>query len=768
MSQHNNLRFQNLPSAKEAQALKELTLTGQSELKINRPNIPVSLLNNIAANAWSKEQFLDIDLPQTAKEDWITYLKRLELDHLVLTTEDLADKEELRRKCRAILDADNSPTDTRGSWRRFYKIIEQMSYGDFVLSQIAMGEKPLHAVMERYLSLKCKIDNSRLNDRVSRAEFDFDTKEYWHIRGRVRDATDRYQNTFDDLDHLDDLHPVFVEMYRPAEATQLLNDLMSTSLSAFKEIASELNVWMTEYRLAYLSELSEFGLLVRDHAFSISTEAEDLIRNRDTADRTNWSWLRSAGDRTNQLGEEQVLSAYSSLRQMISERDLDKIFELPQASDVSAISVVLADLLKNFHFARKKIKRFVDDHMVRVNGHNIVIPEYQRRYNRLQDKLDKLLKDINGKQIFRSYWEDNTLEIVSKKQWLETTCTKLKDTLDQANHLLSYLEWQQFLSLIEEKDKKIINALKFFPLDQWMERFDLWYYENFIEAQDLIPIDYNERLNDLTRFVSALFSSNWQNVIEKISLTAGDKMKAFLKSKRTFKDWLMKDGTPRMEDHDEMVRSLAWLFPINMTGSFPASDNDRCRITAAKEGMTVRGINIKSESEDPEASYYAPAIKPELIRSSHSERIHEIKKIARFFLSWRGPFEVWQNKRHVYFCFAEHGAQELIHNWIHEGLRRTVISKKGDLDLLVESMLNNQGRRFYSVFTQRSEWDKDNWSRQLEFLRFISFSRHAGFEPLFISWYGIFKNADFIAFLDRERSGKMADQGLTTSSGHRS
>lgn len=752
MSQNRQLRLHNLPGQQEAVALATLIKEGKVALKVNAPAPPLSLLLNVIINAFERDKKVQLDGDDGAQQRLTSYFQKKGFDHLVIHSAELKSAQALREKLLKILSTSTETSDNSGSWRRYHKIIEQLGYGDYVISEVSMGEKPLHAVMERFLELKTRFLNVPIEEGLTRADYQFDANEFWHIRGRIREAISRYDNIFDDLTGLEELHSVFVEMYRPEEAEGLITDILTSIQKDLTGIQSAVHQWITSYRKHYLAELSEFGLLVRDHAFSISGEIDELLNtDKEATSRSGWNWLSRGGDEK-ELAKEQIRSAYNSLRKMIGERNLSSVFELKDSADLQDIQNSLQEKLKNFHHIRRGLKRHVDEHIGRANGHNIAIAVHQQRYDMLKSRIRHLLHNVNSKQLFKTYWEDNTLDVVSQKRWLDKMALEVRQIIKESPHLKAYLEWKQFVSLIDQKDLHILNVLRSYPKEQWLDRFDLWYYENFIEAQDLIPLDYNTQLKSLNKFTHTLLASSWKHSLMKATASCQGRLKQLLRNRKDLRNWIEKGQSAGFILDKEVSQKIAACFPVSLVGENDNEEIHHDTWNITQNELTSAGIKIECKDTSREAACFAPGVKPNIIHSTHSDRIQDIKAIARHFMNWRGEFEIWQNQDQVYFSFAEHGAQDLIYQWLSKDLRRHAINQKGDLDLVVECMLNGNNRHFYAIFTQHHHWQKDNWAFQMEHQRWISFVKHVGFEPLFISWYSIFKNADFIATLEREKS----------------
>ncbi|MDX1684640.1 MAG: hypothetical protein R3275_05340 [Saprospiraceae bacterium] len=766
MSQDRKLRFQCLPGAHEAQSLQTLLLNGRSEITLPDENLPAGLVYNLFFNAIEQDVQLHFVLPQTLTRDLNQFFADAGLSCFIFSDAERSDKKSVLDKCSRILNSDKEPVDSSGSWKIFYEKLERRSYGDFVISQVAMGEKPLYAIMERYLHLKAHCPDDQLEQHLERSTFEFRTTEYWHIRGRIREAQSLYLPIFEELDQLKELHSVFVEMYRPEEAGVLIKDLINGFLSELSTIRSDLHTWLRNYRKQCLNDLSQFSMTLRDQAFSIAAEAADCLREE--PDDQKWKWL-GRGSTAKEIAQEDIANAYSGLLQRIRDKGLEQIFDLAVTDDLAMIHDQLSDLLKSFHKIRRQLKKHVDEHIGRLNFHNLQIEASRPQIEEIQSRLQSFLREINGKQLFTKFWEDNTLDIVSRKNWLDERQQKLNRALEQAEFLEDYLKYKQFVMLIEEKDMAVLEALKNYEVEEWLNRFDLWYYENYIEAQDLIPLDYNRATHDLLRFSHAIFESGFQNTLKKIEQGLKERLKTFFKKNRKFKSWLEGSGDLEKKLVDLYMNGLKDLFPVTVDEPGQPFKYEKKKefwlITFDEDLLRSGGLLLRKphSTSDIPGPLYPPAVKQKVIHSMHSDRMLDIKKIASFILDWAGNFEIWQDQKQVYFSFADSGAQDILYNSLDQSYRRIKVNTSERMEDVIESMINNKNRHFYAIFTQRKDWCERNWSFQLEKLRMFRFLQHTGFTPLFISWHAIFENAELIAFLESERIEQKAEPALQAS-----
>lgn len=749
MSQQGKLRLQNLPGFEEAQALQNLVGGHKGRLNLS-PQAPLSaFLLNAISTAVHHGKSLGLCLEDRDGQQLFDLLKRFGLEYIIWNGKKQSKSDVLNLLSK--LESAPLPTPrTTGAWNRFYKGLERLSYSDFVVSHVALGEKPLYALMETYVGLHGRVGDSTVMDTINRAELEFSANEYWHVRGRIHQAQEMYYSQLDQTPQLEELHPVFFEMYRPEEAEGLVFNLLQDLDAQLFSISTDIKKWVSRYRKHMLLDLSMVLHMVRQQAFSLSSELKDLPGEGQKSDN-KWGWLKRTASANQKLAEEQFLEAYKGLRRTLEAKNILHVFNLPTTDNLQVIQSALEELVTNFHKVRRKVKKHVDIHTARLNHHNIHYSDWRTSYQSLKNRLDALIREVNGKQIFKRHWEDNTLDIRSQMLWIDGQLDMVRKSLSASQDLGIFLKWKQFTSLLDPIDLRIIEVLSTVPKEEWIPLFDLWYYENFIEAQDLIPLDEMNKLGEFEKMSKALLKSQWTCTIADLAQHIQSQTTQFLKNNRKFRQWLDGKDLLSATEQDSMLEAFRDCFPIKLL-NLDESGSDVNTDWIIKEGALgddIAGIEI---NRDDTASIVLnpPIFKANMIRSDHTDRIQHIKWAVNFLLQWNEGLELWQDQKVVYLAFGQKGTLDLLYNWVSKDLRRLTISREQNADLLIESLLNHKGRTFYSLFCQSQSWQTGNWMRQLEKLRIMSFTSKMGFEPLFISWQSVFENAEFIATLEGE------------------
>jgi hypothetical protein len=761
MSQLRNLRYIFLPSKPEAEILQKAVKFPNSITLIHTDSSIDRLATNLVANTVQRNKQLELHLnPENASSVYLT-MQKLGLGDLIITKQEFDNKHSLLQKINRLLAADNQSVDTSGSWHRMYGQLDQLAYGDFVMSSSVMGEKSLHSVIAEFIENTSKTSKSNLNHQLRADHFKFDAQEYWHIKGRVHQAALYYNERFDLDLKMHDLHPVFFEMYSIDEAEQVIQDTTTRLERMSQDLLSELYVWYDNYSDFTLDTQSKKALSCRNQIEGILSEITDIEHSFKT-DKPPKGWFSFGSDSSETYRTQQVeiVEAYHNLLERIERHGLSELFELPSTEDVTLIRDNLSSLLKNYHNVRRHLKKQIDRHLSRLNGHNIESDSHQQKYQRFQKKLQDFLTEINGLQLLKQHVEDNTLDVSSQMQWLKTLCSDLTLLKNEVKDFRSYMEWRQFESLLKPEDKEVIQELKQYDITKWVPIFDHWYLKHYIDSQDLIPIQFEQQFLKTINDFGVIAKSELKNLINLSHQEIAGSLKRAIKSNKRIKVWLDGNIEISQQAENEYRAIIENCFPVVLVQESHRSNScikitniDNIEKVEVNESPSATDINMNVSVHLPEPP---PSITRDILHSIHSDRIQEVRSLAKYILSNFPQFEIWQNQKWVYFSFMQRPMNQLILPLLPQNLYTTHVSKEMGEDELIETLLNNHNRIFASLFSQDLNWSSDHWSGQWHNLRSISLLKKAGMEFHYISWSSIFNSAEIVSFLKLETAKKQS------------
>ena len=761
MSKYGKLRFQNLPGQGEAIALYNLINGKNSRLNCSEDTDITSMICNALVNAVANGQQLNLQLKGKQRSLFTNKLSGLGLENLILPEMGDVDFGRLKVQLEHITSSDHSASDRSPGWKQLFRRLEQLSYGDFVATHGALGEKPLFAIIESLIQLKTENTSGLAIHQFAGAEFEFSANEYWHLRGRVHQGSQIYDVEFEGLHELPNLHPVFFDMYRPEEAKSAITETANRLLAQLHVINQAFDQWILDYKHAYLKQASLAHHQLRDEVFALQMDITDFL-NRSKRIKSKSSWF-NFGPEQNALDEEKVvlINAYENIRQRVNSIDQTFPGSDEKMTDLVSIGSWLEAFLRNSHSLRKTIKKDADCHLSKLNGHNIGLPNFQEQYILIQKRIRSLLNDVNGLQLFSQHIEDNTLEVRQQMDWLASLESRLNNLRSESEKIVSYLEWRQFTILMTTNDLKIINALKSSPTSEWSTLFELWYLQNFIETQDLTPINGNTQITQAMQLAELLMKDEWTNTLGIAMTETKLRLKKALKENKILKAWYNSSQIITKDIQKSIHTILQEIFPITM-GRNTDSKSMALIISNDQDASLPNNCQIQISHTDEAATYSSiPFIKHQILHSSHSERIHGIKALSAYLLSLPGHFEIWQNSKEVILSFLDNHMNDFIFPLVGSHMQRDHISDVRQVDHVTETLINNHHRRFSICIGQSDKWTQDSWAQQLAKLRMTKISTKAGFDVSYISWSTIFENAELISFLKRESRSSRSAQSIS-------
>ena len=341
---------------------------------------------------------------------------------------------------------------------------------------------------------------------------------------------------------------------------------------------------------------------------------------------------------------------------------------------------------------------------------------------------------------------------------LESRLTKLKS---ESEKIVAYLEWRQFTSLMSSNDLKVINGLKSYPTIQWSALFEQWYLQNFIETQDLTPVNGNVHIMQAIQLADILMKEEWTSVVGTARNETSLRLKNAIKDNKLLKAWMNSSQILTDEIQKSIHNILQGILPISM-GTVEDAKEAIWVISNRDEKPSIKDGLLEIHHSDTAPTYVSiPFFKPQILHSIHSERIHGVKAISTYLLSLPGQFEIWQNSKEVILSFLDMHMNDFLFPLMGKGLQRDAISDVTQADNLIETLINNHHRRFSLFIGQSDKWTPESWSQQMAKLRLTKVCKKAGFDVSYISWSSIFENAELMSFLKRESSSTRSAQSIS-------
>ena len=704
MSANRKLRFQRLPGGDGLTALTSLLEGKEATFSYQADNELWPQLRNAFVQIAQTDRKLALLVTSELRERLKRMLAGSEWGLTVLSF-DQTDR--LRQLDHALNEYHpQSFPDASGSWQRLYNAWDLLEYHEATLGTKALGENDLEHLMAQLLLSSAQEESNQLELLANPGDFDFNTQEYWSIRGRVHQAASLYRKSYESLKGLPLLHPIFGEMYAAQEARIAIQETTARLLKEAEDIHMALSSWMRQvYKKMTLSEQRGCNSL-RQGLLDLRQKIAEL---GNTEKPSEGGWLASFSSANRSSDNDDLVAAYRSLRKQAQDLGLSDNTLFGKAHNPIDVEAEVSRALGQMNAIKRLIKINGDDARQRLNRHTLKDEILLKDYDTINKRWSALLEEINGYQLLKEDRVDVSLDIPSQLKLVEDLLHDLTQILMEGAELADYIEWMHFDQSLDLKSKKLISFLHRFSQDKWLDVFDAWYAKQYILSQDLPTIDSKWFKSSWIALLHHLTSREDDVAVQKMIHRLDGKWKAFARTHKAFAKWL-KGGKP-YDSLEEELRLSARAFQVVIFTPEEVDEVERWAPDVVLEideahlprrvGPTVRWL----QREDPiqnKISFF-PNLHHQLLYSDHSQRIEEIKTLAQHLAAHYRPFEIWQNNHEVYLIFCSKEIKRVLWKGLEDSFQRMIINSAAQATDLVETFINNRHRKFYGLFSANAE-----------------------------------------------------------------
>lgn len=310
-------------------------------------------------------------------------------------------------------------------------------------------------------------------------EITFTQKEYWNIRGRIQEASNRYINKFDFLQKVDSLSPSIYQEDHIDDKVVALEKLINKGSHLLHNFGGLIENISNGYKQAGLEDYEQLSAMTAaaDHSLSeyirssINGETSKGIQGKLKkvfAQTTGESDLTKLRQQVQFLHSEFSESTFFTLD--VDKPDFDNLTEHSIKEIIERSTTVLANWQHYLRsYTQSKLKQLSP-----LNSENYELKT-------LDEKLGAYLKEVNDAQLLEDKVEDNTLSMYKKIDLLETILEKLRTGFAILTENEDYIEWRIMLAYCKSGTSNLITALKDHPVKAWTGIFDQLFIGNILD-----------------------------------------------------------------------------------------------------------------------------------------------------------------------------------------------------------------------------------------------------------------------------------------------
>lgn len=739
MSANRKLQFLSLAEEKEAQALESLLDSQSGSLVFKDIDHCIPSIVNAIVLASKEKRKLGLVMNKQTHQLLAHYLKNHGFEFDLFKISDHRNEEVVRAR----LDSDISATpNIDGLWNQMYNVSDLWTYHQEGLSRIGLLEKTVEENLAQFYELDKDGLSKVLFRHIDPINYDFEPNEFAFLRGRLKTGTLLYKKGFSSLEGLTQLHPVFFDMYSKDEAYIVIYEVVRKLGDQVKRLKNTLEQELQRYRRAQLQNMNKTCAELREKLIHLRQGVVEEIRRKSQSEqKVSWTGFFKNSGQQEEHGKE-LLAAYRKICEWLAQCGYPGLLEDQPMSELTSLEHVLNEYLGAYSAVRRLFKRALDRHFHKLNRHTVRTEDMSTSMKELHLEIREMIEEVNGYQIFRDHWQDHSLDVEQQNLLLHNLQRRIELVQEELPQLKDYISWQHFRADIGEKGKPIMKLLAALPVDQWLPSFDAWYLRHYLECQD-IHTDGKTSLDRWNTLFRTLKNKTVDHLAGALSNQRHENLNTAISGNKSFKKWWNK-GTNYPELHNDLealiCKETCLIFEENQKETMRIFDPEWIIFVSYDDRLEVKGwlaektqLHLKIAQGQRGAIDHTLRVEPQVLYSSHSDRIDAIHDLSELLFHSEWTFELFQNQHEVVFTMVSPTWAEHIHRHYGKSFHHLSGSNYELQEQWTEALLNNASRRFTLFYSDLPE-DKIRPHFPFTKSRLLELLSQAGFDLHYISW----------------------------------
>lgn len=327
---------------------------------------------------------------------------------------------------------------------------------------------------------------------------------------------------------------------------------------------------------------------------------------------------------------------------------------LPPPTDMDQLLEMLETLTQQLADHVHAQSQDVSKHLHRVNRVNTT----SHTIKELDQQLNAIVAEIDALSIFTHNGGKNTLSFIKQKE----KCTELLTHVTSAWHLLNdetgYVQWKQFVGSLDSQKIDLLQNLRQFSTQQWVEIFDNSYRDLIIKHASSVPCP-SDQLTQITTIYERWTSSAVPALINRLQKNrkqASDSL--MVSNKELYATLFKKKNLPATGWNDIALMNLEFMqsfFPIHIVSNLKNISKYDCVISLVERApenedrihhiSPILQTDLESSSKNILFLYLNSYDYTEpLTQLSSSTKLKAAKKLSKYILSLNQDAKIYQTK----------------------------------------------------------------------------------------------------------------------------